>query len=126
MKKKVFVLWSVLLCLAFANTINGKSGGDNDGTQNYVFVDSMKNSEEGNAGGDCNLSRYDLRLYVHNAVERWAPFNGEANIGAGGYFGNIDFGANSNVSGSVLIPICAPFRCNICEKKHLDKPFKYL
>ncbi len=130
MKKKVFVLWSVLLCLALTNTINGKSGGDNDDTQNYVFVDSMKNSEERNAGGDgCNLEKYDRTIYAHNAVEDWKEVNAKAGIVTGGhvffgYYGKIKIGADSRVEITVLRPICEYSKCNICEKSHLDKPFR--
>lgn len=67
--------------------------------------------------------------WIRNAKESWIKYKIKYETGLGFYImikdKKIDVGAGAEVAEAVFVPTCTDSPGNCCEKKHMDKNFRY-
>lgn len=67
--------------------------------------------------------------YIRNEKETWKCVHAQYEAGFGFYITikgkKVKLGSKVKVGGTVFYPDCVTSQDNCCEKKHLDKPFRY-
>lgn len=86
---------------------------------------TFENSGGGDSFADCPRDKYN-----RNEKETWIPVTVSYEAGFGFYVTikgkKVKIGAEANVGGTVFYPDCVSSKDNCCEKKHIDKPFRYV
>ena len=87
-------------------------------------IEALAQSPDNDPWSDCPRDKW-----IRNAKESWDQHTAQYEAGFGLFImvngQKKKVGADVGVGGSVYVPTCPDSSGNCCEKKHLDKPFKY-
>ena len=124
--KKKFMMLSCIAAVAIA-TIVGKKTLESHAYETNNLL--MQNVEALATGTDDDWSDCPRDKWIRNAKESWSSQTAQYEAGFGFYITingkKRKLGAGAEVGGTVYVPTCPNSSGNCCEKKHLDKPFRY-
>lgn len=87
-------------------------------------IEALTGDDTSDDWSDCPRDKY-----VRNAAEAWKAYKAEYKAGVGVYIKvngkKIKLGPDVTVGGTVFVPICKYSKGNCCNKKHLDKSYRY-